>query len=902
MNIAQIEENVKKLLQNIQDGECKYDDFIYQLLLSYGHRKQSVSRLRSGERNLASNDNQPHHDVVVWKRHVYFKQFLGGELHSEIDRMKHEKLHVTNKIRFLVVTDFEHLLAIDTKTFNSLDIELKDLTKQFDFFLPWAGMEKAVYQGENPADVKAAEKMARLFDIIKDDNFDDSHNYDSKALHNLNVFLTRLLFCFFAEDTEIFQPNQFSLAIQSHTEKDGSNLATYLDRLFQVMNTRQEDRSEIPEYLAAFPYVNGGLFAELIPSPKFSAKSRRMLIECGSELDWSDINPDIFGSMIQAVVHPEQRGNMGMHYTSVTNIMKVIEPLFLNELYEELEKAQNSSGKLQKLQLRLAEIKIFDPACGSGNFLIIAYKELRKLELELLKRQQELELEKSGQYFQPFSVIKLSQFYGIELDDFAHEVAILSLWLAEHQMNQDFRMEFGEAIPTLPLKSHGKIISGNATRVAWSQVCPDGPNVYILGNPPYLGSNYQSKEQKSDLESSFLGRKGIKNLDYVSCWFVKAAEFIAKSGARSAFVSTNSLTQGEQVAMLWPIVFEFGIEISFAYKSFKWGNSAKKNAGVTCVIIGLRKPSKAAKYLYTEQVVEKVSNISPYLVEGGNNVVSKRSRPLAKISPMLFGSKPVDGGNLILSDEEKKCIEAEYPQSSQLFKKLIGADEYIKGYHRWCLWIEEANLEFAKSIPEINERINKVRDFRLKSTKSATRRSAETPHRFGEVRYSPTPSIIVPRVSSERREYLIAGFLDHDSVILDRAQEIPNATLFDFGVISSKMHFAWTWVTSGRLESRLNYSSSLCYNTFPFPDISETNKDQVSTCALRVIEVREKYPHVTMAELYDPQKMPSELLAAHIELDVLVDSFYKHNGFKTNSERFEFLFGMYEKLTGGQRA
>ena len=510
MNIAQIEENVKALLTSLVEGGIEQDAFIYELLLAYGHRKQSVTRLRSGERNLSSKGNTPHHDEIIWKRHLYFKQVDGNALHAEIDQMRKEKLVTTNKIRFVIITNFDQLLAVDTKTSDSLDINLDELPKQFDFFLPWAGMEKAVYQGENPADVKAAEKMAKLFDLIKADNFDDSNKNDEKALHQLNVFLTRLLFCYFAEDTEIFTRGQFSLAINSHTKSDGSDLNSYLDRLFQVLNTADNDREPLPDYLAQFPYVNGGLFADDLSAPVFSAKSRRMLIECGNQLDWSDINPDIFGSMIQAVVHPDQRGGMGMHYTSVTNIMKVIEPLFLNDLYEELEKVESSAAKLQKLQQRLGEIKIFDPACGSGNFLIIAYKELRKLEMEVLKRLQELELEKTGQISQPFSVIKLSQFYGIELDDFAHEVAILSLWLAEHQMNVEFKVEFGNATASLPLDRSGNVHCANATEVDWREICQNETGeVYVMGNPPYLGGKLQSADHKNDAKRVFSGFKKI---------------------------------------------------------------------------------------------------------------------------------------------------------------------------------------------------------------------------------------------------------------------------------------------------------------------------------------------------------------------------------------------------------
>jgi type II restriction/modification system DNA methylase subunit YeeA len=676
MNIAQIEENVKALIAGLASGTCSQEDFIYELLLAYGHRKQSVSRLRSGERNLASKGNEFNHCEIVWKRHLYFKQVESGELLAEIDQMRKEKLVAAYKIRFVIVTDFDQLFAHDLKTNDRLDISLNELPNKFDFFLPWAGMEKAVYQGENPADVKAAEKMAKLFDLIKGDNFDESNKDDTEALHGLNVFLTRLLFCFFAEDTEIFADNQFSNAIQSHTKDDGSDLSNYLNRLFTVLNTSGSDRGELPDYLSDFPYVNGGLFATDIFSPSFTAKSRRMLIECGSELDWSDINPDIFGSMIQAVVHSDQRSGMGMHYTSVTNIMKVIEPLFLNDLYEELEKVESNETKLQKLQQRIGEIKVFDPACGSGNFLIIAYKELRKLEMEVLKHLQELELEKTGQISQPFSVIKLSQFYGIELDDFAHEVAILSLWLAEHQMNVEFKTEFGEVLPSLPLKKSGHIVCGNAALMAWDKVCDsDGGEVFIMGNPPYLGARNQSKDQKEDMRYVFKGIKSVNSLDYISCWIFKASSYISEYGGASGFVSTNSVVQGEHVPLLWPHVLTKGVEIAFAEEPFKWSNSAKNKAAVICVVVGLSK-NPIKKSLIKDGYTHSVSNISPYLTDNDTIFIDKRSKPLSCIPKMEYGNQPIEGGFLKLDTKEKDDLIYNHPETLKFIKRLIGGSEF----------------------------------------------------------------------------------------------------------------------------------------------------------------------------------------------------------------------------------
>lgn len=904
MNIAQIEENVKGLQADLLGGLVEQDAFIYELLLAYGHRRQSVSRLRSGERNLSSKGNKPRHDEIIWKRHLYFKQVEGNALHAEIDQMRKEKLVTTNKIRFVIVTNFDQLLAVDTKTSDSLDINLDELPKQFDFFLPWAGMEKAVYQGENPADVKAAEKMAKLFDLIKGDNFDESNRDDTEALHNLNVFLTRLLFCFFAEDTEIFSDNQFSLAIQSHTKDDGSDLSDYLNRLFAILNTDDSDRGELPDYLANFPYVNGGLFSDDIPSPAFSARSRRMLIECGSELDWSDINPDIFGSMIQAVVHPDHRGGMGMHYTSVTNIMKVIEPLFLNDLYEELEKVESSAAKLKKLQQRLGEIKIFDPACGSGNFLIIAYKELRKLEMEILKRLQELELEKTGQISQPFSVIKLSQFYGIELDDFAHEVAILSLWLAEHQMNVEFKTEFGDSPPSLPLKKGGSIVCENSLRISWEVVCSPDTEVFVLGNPPYRGKKEQTNEQKSDLEYVCNGLPSYKILDFISCWFLKASEYIKGRAVSCAFVSTNSITQGEQVGLLWPAIYSNNVEIIFAHTSFMWKNNAKNNAGVAVVIIGMANESvKDKKFLYVNSksgdLVREAEKISPYLATGSDVVVKKRSKPLSSIPEICNGSMANDDGNFFLDAPEYIGLKDEI---KSFYKKAVGAREFFHSIDRYCLWIDDENISLAMKSSQIEEIVNRVRAYRLGSPRAATNKLAEVSHRFGEVRFQPGGAMIVPGLSAESREYIPIGFTDDRTVVTNLAQVVYSAEPWLFSLISSRMNNVWVKSTSGYFKKDIRYSPILSYNNFPVPILSDDLKIQMTSSALKILQEREKHPDKTIAYLYSPKKMPEGLKKSHLENDFLVDRVYRKSGFKSDEDRLEFLFKLYEKMTGGQSA
>ena len=898
MNIAQIEQTTASLFKSVDTGDISPQDFIFELLLAYGHRKQSVTRLKSGERNLASKSNTPKHDEVIWKRHLHFKVVESSSLHTEIDRIRKEKSTQTFKVRFIIVTDYKEILAVDTKTTDTLDIAFSELPKQFDFFLPWAGMEKAVYQGDNPADVKAAEKMAKLFDLIKSDNFDDSNKDDKDALHNLNVFLTRLLFCFFAEDTEIFRDNQFSNAIKSHTVEDGSDLSEYLDRLFKVLNTADSSRGELPDYLSDFPYVNGGLFANSISAPKFSRKSRRMLIECGSELDWSDINPDIFGSMIQAVVHSDQRGSMGMHYTSVTNIMKAIEPLFLNDLYEELEKAENSPTKLQRLQQRLGEIKIFDPACGSGNFLIIAYKELRKLEMEILKVLQDIERSKSGQHSQAFSTIRLSQFYGIELDDFAHEVAILSLWLTEHQMNTEFKYEFGDSAPSLPLVNNGGIICGNATQIDWSALFDADNEIYIIGNPPYIWSNDQSKSQKYEMGIIFKDVKSYKYLDYVSCWLMKAAQFIQKNKkSRSALVATNSICQGQQVQILWPEIYKNDIEINFAYQAFKWKNNAKDNAGVTCVIIGFSPPSKNKRLLYSEGISREVGNINAYLLPTGNMIIGKTRASISGLQKMSYGNKAVDGGHLFLTENEREALIREYPHADRLIRRVMGATEFLYGNIRYCLWIDDSDYEFAMTIPAIKKRVDKVKQARLLSRDKGANKLASRPHQFRDYKNSKNHTIVIPSASSENRPYLPIGLVSKDIVLTNRAHVIYDGDMFTFGLLSSRMHLIWVLATAGRLESRINYSSEICYNNFPIPKISHNLREQISEKAMDILTAREKYSNRNIAELYDRSDFPDELRKPHEEIDLLLEKQFGLAGSQSDEAKLECMFNLYENMT-----
>jgi hypothetical protein len=853
---------------------------------AYGKPKASIKRLQTtgtGSYNLAKSEHE-----VLWKKNLYFKAVPDDSIHSIIDNIRKDQAIAKHEPRFLTVTNFSTLLAVDTRTGETLDIPFVDLGKNFDFFLPWAGLEKTRYIPENPADVKAAEKMAKLFDLLKQDN----PAQDEKSVHALNVFLSRLLFCFFAEDTEIFSKSLFTNSIGSHTAEDGSDLSIYLEKLFDVLNTK--DRTKYAQYLQAFPYVNGGLFATRYAIPRFSRKSRAMLIECGSELNWSQINPDIFGSMFQAVIHPDRRGNMGQHYTSVPNIMKVIEPLFLNDLYEEFRRSEDSPKKLDALLRRIEKIKVFDPACGSGNFLIIAYKELRKLEMEIFNRLKII----SPQMGLALSGIQLSNFHGIELDDFAHEVAILSLWLAEHQMNVAFKSKFGSANPSLPLKQGGNVVCANAASVDWSSVCKNSgeDEIYVLGNPPYLGARQQSKQQKIDMDHTLGDIKGFSDLDYISIWFVKAAKYIRKTKAEYAFVSTNSIAQGVQVSLLWPQIYALGLEISFAHLSFKWTNSAKNNAGVTCVIIGIRQVSAKPKYLFNGSHRLVANNINGYLANADNVLVESRKRALSDLPPINYGSFALDDGNFTLTVQERDEIVNAAPEAKQYLRPFIGAKELLQGAERYCVWLADSP-DKAMKIAAIAERVAKVRKWRIESEREATRKLAQTPHLFAEIRQPSASYLALPTISSERRNYLPVAFLEKEVIASNQIYVVPNAQPFHFGLLSSKMHIVWVKAVCGQLETRVRYSAAIGYNSFPVPSISDLKKREIAACALEVLAIRENYSEKSLADLYDPDDMPADLAEAHQKLDRTVDDCYSKAAMQSDEDRLNCLFKLYEKMT-----
>jgi hypothetical protein len=873
MNIAQIENNLKLLFNSFDENS-----FIYDLLLAYGQPRASIKRLQDGGLNLSKYDGE-----ILWKKKLFFKVSTDSDLHELIDLLRVEDKITRHAPRFIIVTDYKSLLARDTKTNETLDIEILEVPRYFDFFLPLAGMEKAQHQSENPADVRAAERMGKLYDEIRKDNPTDS----KENVHDLNIFLTRLLFCYFAEDTSIFEQSQFTHSIINHTQEDGSDLHTHFDRLFQVMNTQDAQRGNIPAFLNSFPYVNGGLFRNQHAIPQFSRKSRTAIIESG-ELDWSAINPDIFGSMIQAVITPEHRGGLGMHYTSVPNIMKVIEPLFLNDFYEEFEAAKGNPKRLRQLLNRIWNTKFFDPACGSGNFLIITYKELRKLEMKIFKELNEI----------AFSNISLNQFYGIELDDFAHEVAILSLWLAEHQMNQIFFEEFGRRKPALPLTSAGNIVQGNACRLDWEEVCPKSEigEVYLFGNPPFLGARLQSEEQKYDMQFVFREIDGYNNLDYIAAWFYLGKKCIGNINSKFAFVTTNSICQGTQVPLLWPHLIDSETEIGFIHQSFKWKNNAKSNAAVSVMIIGLQAKSLKLKYIYNEKNTIVVKNINPFGIGGNTIYVHDRKSNLSRLPVMTYGSMPNDNGELILSEFETNELKTQYPNSSLLIKSFLGANELMNGIKNYCLWIEPNNLKLANEIFPIRKRIENVKKYRSESKREATKKLSSFAHRFGEVRHQNTDSIVIPQTGSERREYLPIDFRNESTIISNAARVIYNAKSYLFAIITSKMHIVWVRAVAGRLKMDMQYSNTLCYNTFPFPEISENQKSDLEKHVYQILEEREKHSEKTLAQLYDPEKMPDGLREAHRLNDLAVERCYRSKPFDSDEERLEYLFKLYEQM------
>lgn len=883
MTSKEIELNLAQVAENLNPEE-----FIYDFLLAFGISKTTISRLKKGDFNMSKEAGE-----LLYKGKIFFKQGEEGSMLYEMEELEKETRILKQNPRFIILTDYKTIVAKDLRTKASKEFPIHELSKNYAFFLPLTGAEIYRSTNDNKADRDAAYELGKLYDILIEDNQDLLQGHS----HSLNLFLSRLLFCFFAEDTGIFEKEGiFTDSIANHTKEDGSDTHIFLADLFRKMNTRSTD---CPAYVAEFPYVNGGLFRDEIVCPVFSKKSRDISLNCGN-LNWDEINPDIFGSMIQAVADPEERSDLGMHYTSVPNILKLIKPLFLDELYEEFEKNYDNSNALKKLIARMSKIKFFDPACGSGNFLIITYKELRALEIKIIKRL--IDLIPAGQTIpMQFTQIKLSQFYGIEIKDFAHEMAMLSLWLAEHQMNKVFEtelMDYGKSEPILPLKESGKIVCGNSARMDWESVCPrtETEEVYVIGNPPYLGSSMQDKNQKEDKDLLFKALSNYKNLDYISIWFYKGAKYIEGRNAQLAFVSTNSICQGEQVGLLWPRILNENIEISFAHQSFKWVNNAKGNAGVTVIILGLRNKSNRPKYLFKDNIRKEAKNINAYLLDGADIIIEGKTKSISNLPVMVLGNAPKDGGNLLMSELEKdEILNSGIP--TELIKKYVGSYEFINNIDKYCLWLTDIDYKKYDSNQFLVDRITAVCKMRNSSPKDATRKFSSVPFRFVEIRHKDGDAIIIPNVSSEKREYIPIGIVNGLSIISNSASAIYDAEPWLFGVLHSKMHMVWVDAVGGKLKTDYRYSAKLCYNTFPFPEIDVKQKELLAQYVFAVLDERSKFPEKTMAWLYNPETMPAGLKNAHHELDMAIERIYRpHRPFESDAERLEFLFKMYDEM------
>lgn len=802
--------------------------------------------------------------------------------------------------KYVLVSDFARFrlynLLEEKPAENYKEFELNELVSNVHLFAEVAGYQRREYKEEDPVNIEAAELMGKLHDKLKEIGYESPF---------LDVYIIRLLFCMFADDTGIFERDLFLQFIDTKTNQDGSDLADKLAHLFQILNIPEDKRlKNLDETLNSFPYINGKLFAENLPFASFDSEMREILLEC-SRLDWSQISPAIFGSLFQSVMDPETRRNLGAHYTSEKNILKLIKPLFLDQLWDKFHKVKNNSKKLESFHDELSNLRFLDPACGCGNFLIITYRELRLLEIEILKK---IYRGVDGLTQQSFNIKKICRidvdfFYGIELEEFPARIAEVAMWMIDHQMNMKVSEAFGEYYTRLPLKKSANIINDNALLIDWNNVISQKDLSYILGNPPFAGKHLQSDEQKEEMAIVFKGVKSHKNLDYVTAWYIRAAQYIQGSEIKVAFVSTNSISQGEQVGILWnELLNNYSIKIHFAHRTFKWTNEAKGKAGVYVVIIGLACFDTNKKLLYqydspTSEAHElKVKNINPYLVEGDDLVILKRSKPLCDVPKMIFGSKFVDGGNFTLDDIEKNKLIEKEPKSEEFIKPMLGGQNFINNKNRWVLWLKDVNPNELRQMPEVYDRVKAVREFRLKSKKKKTRENADTPTEFAELRQPDSDFILLPRTTSENRKYVPLAFFSKENIIDSSITFIPDANLYHFGVLSSIMHMTWMRYTAGRLKGDYRYSGSIVYNNFPWP--GKPSKKQLSLVKLKaekILKVRDEYPDSSLADLYDPTSMPTGLVKAHKDLDKAVDSCYGRKKFSNEVKRLKFLFELYEK-------
>lgn len=911
MNAVEIEEAVSRLAE----APFQAESFPVAFLEAFGNKETTLKRLRSGDSNQSDLPGG-----ILQRNNIHLKVCVEGAVTATLAALRQSPATTRQKAKFILATDGKSFEAENLADGETVACAYPDFSDHFGFFLPLAGITTVKQIRENAFDIKATGRLNRLYVELLKDNPDWA--MDARR-EDLNHFMARLIFSFFAEDTSIFHGERlFTTTIEQMSARNSSDTHLVLSELFRAMSTKPTDReaAKVRSWANGFPYVNGGLFSESVDVPRFSKIARSYLLHVGN-LDWTKINPDIFGSMIQAVADEEERGSLGMHYTSVPNILKVLNPLFLDDLRAKLTEAGDNPRKLLNLRQRLARIRVFDPACGSGNFLVIAYKEMRAIEAEINRRRVEVDRH---------TEIPLTNFRGIELRNFSAEIARLALIIAEYQCDVHYRGQKLALAEFLPLQATNWITCHNALRIDWLSVCPptgkgvklraddlfetpldqaeidfknEGGETYICGNPPYQGSVNQTVEQKRDMADVFAAvLKKYKDLDYVAAFLLKAARYNKAVASSSAFVTTNSITQGEQVAMLWPLVYDAGNDITFAHTSFLWSNLASHRAAVSCVIIGLSTSSSGNRKLYTSDAVRAVANISPYLVAAESVIVKKRTCALADVGAMQSGNKPTDGGNLILSSEERDQLLAEFPAASSFVKRYVGSKEIINGGGRWCVWIENSTLAAAMDIPPLRKRIDAVATVRCESRGTQANDNTTTPHRFVFAPHTPGAALAIPNVSSERREYLPCDLKEYSTVISNLASVIYDAELWNMALIVSRLHLVWISTVCGKLETRYRYSNTLGWNTFPVPSLTEQNKADLTRCAEDILLAREAYFPATIADLYDPETMPANLRAAHERNDETLERIYLGRRFKNDTERLEKLFELYTQMTARQGA
>jgi hypothetical protein len=908
MNAVEIESAISDLaLEPFEAAEFPYD-----FLAAFGNKETALKRLRAGNNNASDVPGG-----VLLRSNIHIAACESGSVGETLKALRASPATTKAKAKFILATDGQTLEAEELVTGETITCDYPDLPNHFGFLLPLAGISTIKEIKDNPIDVRATSRLNKLYVELLNENPDWAK---AERRADMNHFMARLVFCFFAEDTDIFNGDGlFTKTVEQYSERDGSNTHQVLSEIFRAMNIKLAERATIqprlPNWANSFPYVNGGLFSGSTEVPRFTRMARTYLLHAGN-LNWQKINPDIFGSMIQAVADDEERGALGMHYTSVPNILKVLNPLFLDDLRAQLNAAGDNKTKLLNLRKRMARIRVFDPACGSGNFLVIAYKQMREIEAQINRRRGEANNR---------SEIPLTNFRGIELRDFPAEIARLALIIAEFQCDVLYRGQQDALAEFLPLDAQNWIVCGNALRLDWLGICGstgkgvkiiaddlfgtplnqteidfenEGGETYICGNPPYLGSRWRDEEQQRDLSLLFSARaKSFKDLDYVAAWYIKAADYIhSVENCRCAFVATKSICQGEQVAMLWPLIFGQELEIFFAYRPFHWSNLASKNAGVTVVVVGIASKKAGRKVIYEEEEQRVVENIGPYLIPMGNVIVEKTTSPINGLPRMDYGNKPTDGGNLILDRDEKDAVVRSFPQSEKFIKKYVGSSELISGLPRFCFWIEDRFLDEARLIPDINTRLENVRTLRRESKGQQANSNADTPHRFVFAPHREGTALIVPRVSSERRPYLPAGLADGSTVASDRAAVIYNPEIWLLSIITSRMHLVWIANVCVRMRMDFSYSNTLGWNTFPIPLLTEQNKADLAACAENILLARETHFPATIADLYDPDNMPENLRRAHERNDEVLERIYIGRRFKNDTERLEKLFDLYTKM------